>query len=758
LKTRYGFTLAASYELLALDLEALKNGLITETNVPTLERIAYLEAYRKNKPFLLEGELFHAGSSVCFGDFSQTRSRICVGEINTPLEKEVFCQGGYSPPCTLAYQLNNSFYPLLVLQVHFLFRKEPFSVFLKADEITFDEFKRSSFVFAIYSRQADEWAFRRIDLSILPEQYWDESKKWSQRETKCSDINQKINEEKHSLGFWHEAKLYAESYLIPNIGAKTAFYFTRIEEEFWHLLRIWHKMGSTGLGEIIELEVAKFPRSETQWDLSSPAALYLQAVERISKDANSFLADFIALSKRINELGLNSLAGWVNAFLRLCIWSPSITSYGKKIPTITLANPFVLEYIDLSTDFSNENLEEYFATMSFEMPWYFKETIGAGNIQVSKDVFKANFPLFLDNLDDAKNLIKDQLEEAVALKQSVIPFGGFFLLQGAVSGLKLFEINQDVFCVFAFNNGRYIRFIINPYDKTLTCPPDPGSIAFSAGENLYQTVRVDELQCPQLLCLFVLISAIIRDSWVVEVREAVFGAGVFKRKASPLLGDRREPLVVYLPRIRYARRSEEVNQVRQELNYAVRSQHWVRGHLRKAVKASPAQILLAQKVGVYIPEGKTWVKEHRRGDQAAERIYRSRSALRLLGAITADTAGADSWFGFERNVKRWLESFGYETEHKAASRNGDGGIDIQASKGSEHLYVQCKYWKDPVGINVVREMIGTLITYPENSRGVIVTSSELTIPARELALQHRIQFVENVSFERPIDKGLKKRP
>lgn len=100
---------------------------------------------------------------------------------------------------------------------------------------------------------------------------------------------------------------------------------------------------------------------------------------------------------------------------------------------------------------------------------------------------------------------------------------------------------------------------------------------------------------------------------------------------------------------------------------------------------------------------------------------------------------------------------GYKADHKAASRNGDGGIDIQASKGSEHLYVQCKYWKDPVGISVVREMIGTLITYPEGSCGVIVTSSELTIPAKELAIDYGIQFVENVSFEKSIDHKLKKR-
>lgn len=745
MKSRYGFTLAATAEQLVQEAAALKNGLITDVSIPDSDASEYLQTYRKQKPHLLNNELLHMGSGVC------------VGEIDHTFEKQITFNGQYCPPCTLAYVLNNSFYPLLVLQVHYLFVKEPFTVYFKADEIAFEDFKKSSFVFAVYSTTKSEWAFKKINLSTFSEEYWDESRAWSQRESKCSNIELKIHEKRHSLGFWHEAKLYAESLLNPNIAAKTAFYFQRIESEFWILLRIWHKLGSTILGENIEEELAKFPKTETQWDLASPATIYIQTVERINKDTNSFLADFISLSKKTDELGLNSLAGWLNAFLRLCIWSPSITKNGTKIPTITLANPYQLEYIDLSSDFSSENLEEYFHTMSFEMPWYFRETIGAGNIHVSKEVFKANFPSIQGDINEAKQSIKDQLEEAVSLKQSTIPFGGFFCMQGAVSGVKLFEINEDVHCVFAFNNGRYIRFIINPYNKTLMCPPDPNGVAFFSNGEGYQVARVDDINDPQLIALFLIIAAMIRDSWVVEMRESVFGCGVPQRKTSPLLGDRRKKIVVYLARIKYITNADEVRNLNQGLNYAVRRQHSVRGHLRIAVKASPAQILLAQKVGVYIPEGKTWVREHRRGDQAAERIYRSRSALRLLGALNKDLHGVDSWFGFERSVKHFLDENGFKTTHISSSRNGDGGIDIQAVKGAECLYLQCKYWKDNVGINVVREMMGTLLTIPGKAKGVIVTSSELTMPARELALQFNIQYIENVNFEQPIEKDLKKK-
>jgi len=94
-------------------------------------------------------------------------------------------------------------------------------------------------------------------------------------------------------------------------------------------------------------------------------------------------------------------------------------------------------------------------------------------------------------------------------------------------------------------------------------------------------------------------------------------------------------------------------------------------------------------------------------------------------------------------------------EHLAASRIGDGGVDIQASKGTDNLLVQCKYWHaQNVGPNVIREMLGTLQTFPQGAKGVIVTSSELTPAAKELAIEHGIQFIERVNFAQGIQREL----
>ena len=738
MKKYYSNTIPGSFESCRLACEALKSGLIEDVEGNPNILNVYLERYHSEKASLLNNEALYVGDNVLIAEIEE--------------RPQIFRQD--MPPAVMAYAMNNSFYPLLILSVNHLASKSAFTAFIKLDIMSYEDFKKTPFIFAVYSKGSKQWVVKRIDLSKLPDLYWTESEKWYGEDIRCADINRKISDPLHSLGFWPEAKLYAESILRPNIAARNAFYFRRIEREFWILLGRWHNLNNTPDSKLVLEELAELKSKSSSWDITSPQTLYLQSVNEIRKDPNSFLRDSVQLSKRVLEEGKSSLGIWLEYFLRLCVWSPTVTSNGTKIPTITNGDPLILEYYDLSSDLSPENREEYYETLSFEMPWYFRETIGSGNIQIEKSVFKANFPMFCGDLADAKQAINDHLNEAVGLKQFVIPFGGFFSLDGSVCGVKLFEIGQDVFCVFTFNNGRFIRFTISPSEKNIMSPPDCCSVGFEAGDHMYLRNKIDDIDDPQLIALLFLISAIIRDAWVMEVRESVFGEGVQRRKVSPLLGDRRKPIVVYLPRIKYITNGDRVSEARAELNYVKRRQHFVGWHFRDAVRASPQQFLLAQKLGVYIPEGKTFVRGHQRGQLAAERIYRSRSALQCLRSLEGVGLGRDGWFNFERSVKQWLEGHGFKVDHVSASRNGDGGIDIQASKGFENLLIQCKYWKNPVGLNVVREMMGTLITFPAASRGVIITSSELTIPAKELAVDHNIMFVENVCFDKAIENDL----
>ena len=133
------------------------------------------------------------------------------------------------------------------------------------------------------------------------------------------------------------------------------------------------------------------------------------------------------------------------------------------------------------------------------------------------------------------------------------------------------------------------------------------------------------------LGLKVLLASIIRDFWVVEERERVFGASLEIKKSARLRGDRGKPRIVYLPRIRYV---GDCHDRLDDLNLKARAPHFVVGHLRRAVQAAERQIILAQEYGIVVPEGFTFVRPHQRGDVAHERIYRSRSALQCLRALT----------------------------------------------------------------------------------------------------------------------------
>jgi HJR/Mrr/RecB family endonuclease len=186
-----------------------------------------------------------------------------------------------------------------------------------------------------------------------------------------------------------------------------------------------------------------------------------------------------------------------------------------------------------------------------------------------------------------------------------------------------------------------------------------------------------------------------------------------------------------------------------------------RGHLRKAVHASEPQLFLAQRFRIVVPEGFTFVRGHRRGQAAAEIAYRSVSALRCIKALGPSSPQAgqkDDWFTFEINVRNWLEKNGYEVEHIAGNKHGDGGVDIQARHDEELLLVQCKYWSSdrPIQPNIIRELLGSLSTFPSGALGVIVTSSRLTTGARDLCAQHGLQYIENVNFQSCLNYRLAK--
>jgi hypothetical protein len=334
------------------------------------------------------------------------------------------------------------------------------------------------------------------------------------------------------------------------------------------------------------------------------------------------------------------------------------------------------------------------------------------------------------------------LDEALAHKKWTIPPGALIELPyGPFKCCQAWEHESPFEVSFVFRNAR------GEYSL--------GSVLPSEHFAMLQAVEWYEPTDPRRLTARVaaklVMAAIIRDFFVVEQREAVFGSRSNTGRGLPAQRVTGTPRVIYLPRVRYARaRSPDLRHSAEVLGHAERRAHAVAAHLRVAQHASSAQLALAARYGFTVPEGRTFVRPHRRGDHEREIVYRSRSALQsLFEAVAApDGEQGDQWFQFERDVQALLADLGFTVEHVAAPGRGDRGVDLIATKGRDldavSWVVQCKCYapKHRVGPVVIRELVGALESAPRGSKGMVVTTSSFTHQARQVAVEHGIRLMD----------------
>jgi hypothetical protein len=253
------------------------------------------------------------------------------------------------------------------------------------------------------------------------------------------------------------------------------------------------------------------------------------------------------------------------------------------------------------------------------------------------------------------------------------------------------------------------------------------------------------------LSMALILASVVRDFLVVETRESVFGTRPSKTVRSPTNS---ALSVVYIPRVRYV--SPKVATVSSLLDdYAHRAAHEVLPHLRKSEKASSGQRLLALRYGFSVPQGYTFVRPHRRGDEALrtkQHIYRSRSATKAIfqEIAQAPKGTRPAWFDFEKDVAAMMSSKGLSIVHQSASRNGDGGVDVYAYNDANDSTwaIQCKCYASArkIGPDVIRELIGSLTRYPSGTLGMIVTTSSFTDGAKQLAKESSIEIMDGLEF------------
>lgn len=108
---------------------------------------------------------------------------------------------------------------------------------------------------------------------------------------------------------------------------------------------------------------------------------------------------------------------------------------------------------------------------------------------------------------------------------------------------------------------------------------------------------------------------------------------------------------------------------------------------------------------------------------------------RPIRASRPDAVARSSGIEFEERCARVLEDRGWRVQRTPQSR--DGGVDLIANRVDEvgleqTIYVQCKDHARPVGVEVVRELIGILpVTQP--TQAILAARSGVTSDARMLA-------------------------
>ena len=94
---------------------------------------------------------------------------------------------------------------------------------------------------------------------------------------------------------------------------------------------------------------------------------------------------------------------------------------------------------------------------------------------------------------------------------------------------------------------------------------------------------------------------------------------------------------------------------------------------------------------------------------------------------------------FENALQRKLNNLGMKVDTTKTS--GDGGIDLEGvDENNNPVLIQAKKYSKPVGVAVVREMIGVRENYQDNPRTIIYSLEGFTKGAYDLANSNGIQL------------------
>ena len=354
--------------------------------------------------------------------------------------------------------------------------------------------------------------------------------------------------------------------------------------------------------------------------------------------------------------------------------------------------------------------------------------------------------------------VQEMLSEALDNSRYNIPYGGFYEMKDEqsdiIKGARLFE-TENLIYIFLYDENE--RFLFEILQK-----PTKHFIGYLFREDIFHIKKfsAEDLDSHfQRLTeeIHSFISHTIRDMKVCINRDIVCGP-VQHRVPTGIKTNRKR--IIYLPRIKYNRIGNR-QPLDNEIKIIRKNSGGFRSHhvrkLPKEAKASPLQIVLAQRQNIYVPPDHTYVRSHTFGEKSMtqdEVTYRSRSITGMVYFSEKVIPKAEeivrmSPAGFEEHCKKIISQMGWIVTRDRVS---DEGIDIEAYKSSLHkdeekitrLFVQCKHQKKNVGPEVIRELLGAeeLQDRKYKTELMIITSGKFSSGAVVKAKEKGIKLID----------------
>jgi len=427
--------------------------------------------------------------------------------------------------------------------------------------------------------------------------------------------------------------------------------------------------------------------------------------------------------------------------------SPPATQSGRAFSAIRWRSPnfeFVPVPLDLDAIEKRVGLAEFWRELPTGWRLHWDRFVRGDDVPAAGDVLEDGFraAALVDDAEEARATASALLGEATRDRQWTIPPRAVVDFRlGPFVRAEVFDFTSHV--VFMCRTPRW-------HYHPIVLDIRSGEVIEGLSSLFAETDagRADQLEAT----VYILLASIVRDFLVVEDRSAVFGRVKEARHRSVQnSGTSTEPVVVYLPRVRYGGRPE-VARLGRDIPIELRV-HDVSAHLRRSRHMSPTQRALAEYHGWTIPDGFTFVRPHRRGIHEVEVIYRSRSALHALYEIvesdgSAEPSRSDDWFEFEQNVRAVVRARGLRYEE--VQQLGETGIAVLAvdDRDAGHgLWLVHAVAGRRVGPGLIERHASALGQAPTGIRGLFVAMGALTSAARATADGAGIVVVEHVAPE-----------